>query len=92
MNRIEKIKLLRGIQEGGVSKKVLSRPKSFVFTQKDDGEEILYEMGGKSYTQTEHDNFCDEIEMDNNSLKALGLNELCIIVITIEYVNGKTIL
>jgi hypothetical protein len=92
MNRIEKIKLLDGIKEGSISKRVLLRPKSYVFTQKDEGEEILYEMGGKRYTQTEHDKFCDEIEIDNESLKALGLNELCIIVITIEYVNGKTIL
>jgi hypothetical protein len=92
MTRIEKIKLLEGIKEGVISKRVLLRPKSFVFTQNDDGEEILYEMGGKRYTQIEHDKFCDEIEMDNESLKALGLNELCIIIVTIEYVNGKTIL
>ena len=88
MNRIEKIKLLTGIQEGRIPKRVLLRPRSFVFTQKDEGEEIFYEMGNKRYTQIEHDKFCDEIEMDNKNLKALGLKELCIIVITIEFVNG----
>jgi hypothetical protein len=92
MNRIEKIKLLRGIQEGGVSKKVLSRPKSFVFTQKDDGEDIFYDTSDKRYTQEEYDGFCNEIDLDNRKLESLGLKELSTLVITVVIVKGKTIL
>lgn len=92
MNRVEKIKLLSAIQEGSISKRVLTRPKSYVFNQKDDGDELLYTMNGKIYTKEEHDKICDEIEVDNKKLKAIGLKELITIVITVVIVRGKTIL
>jgi hypothetical protein len=92
MNRVQKIQLLEGIKEGRLSKKILIRPQSYLFTEKEEGENIFYEMGGRLYTQEEHDKICDEVELDNKNLESLGLKELCTIVITIVYVKGKTIL
>jgi hypothetical protein len=91
MNRVQKIQLLEGIKEGRLSKKVLIRPQSYLFTQKEE-EVALYEMGGRIYSQEEHDKICDEVELDNKNLESLGLKELCTIIITIVYVKGKTIL
>jgi hypothetical protein len=91
MNRVQKIKLLEGIKEGRLSKKVLTHPKSYVFTEKTDGE-LYYKIGEKRLSKLEYDHFCEEIDRDNNYLKSLGLKDLCCIIICIVIVEGKTIL
>jgi len=91
MNRLEKIRLLKGISEGRLSKRVLMRPKTYLFTEKT-GDEIYYETESMRLKKTEYDKFCKEIEIDNNCLTSLGLKELCCLIITIVFVGGKTIL
>ena len=91
MNRLEKIRLLKGIREGRLSKRVLMRPRTFLFTERAD-DELYYESDGIRFTKSKYDNFCREVEIDNNCLTSLGLKELCCLIITIVFVQGKTIL
>jgi hypothetical protein len=91
VNRNNKIKLLQCIREGKLSKKVLLPPKTYVFTEHK-GEATQYEMEGKLYSQTEYEFFCKEVENENRVLKSLNTGSDGILVITIVYVKGKTIL
>lgn len=92
MTRLQKIQLLQGIQDGRLSKRILIRPKFYLFTEKVDGNDIFYEIDGRIYSQEEYDDICNEIELDNTNLESLGLKELGTKVITVVYVKGKTIL
>ncbi len=91
MNRNDKIKLLQGIREGKLSKRVLLPPKTYVFTEHK-GEATQYEMEGKIYSQTDYESFCKEVENENRVLKSLNTGSEGNLVITIAYVKGKTIL
>ena len=91
MNRLEKIRLLKGIREGRLSKRVLMRPKTYLFTEKT-GDEIYYETECMRFKKTEYDKFCKEVELDNQVLKYLNLDSLSCRIITIVFVKGKTIL
>jgi len=91
VNRNNKIKLLQGIREGKLSKRVLLPSKTFVFTEHK-GEVIQYEMEGKLYSQNDYESFCKEVENENRVLKSITTGSEGNLVITILYVKGKTIL
>ena len=71
MNRDNKIKLLRCIRDGKLSKWVLLSPKTYVFTEHN-GEVKEYEMEDKLYSQTDYESFCKEVENENRGLKSLN--------------------
>ena len=91
MNRNDKIKLLQGIREGKLSMRALLPPKTYVFIEHK-GEVTQYEMEGKLYHQNDYESFCKEVENENRVLKSLNTGSEGNLVITIVYINGKTIL
>jgi hypothetical protein len=88
MKREQKLKLLKAVIEGKLSKEALAPPRTFFFIQNERG----YSMDGVQYSEKEVREFETKIEVKNKIIEEAGKDLPKDLVIIVEFVKGKTIL